>query len=87
MEIFRIRTEEEIYKKQLRKKKRAKEKIKEDGDQVVDATTIEEGTITTSDITDRFTPYLIIRGSGKIRSFDFASTEVGRKGSVHVSRY
>ncbi|GJJ07205.1 hypothetical protein Clacol_001405 [Clathrus columnatus] len=83
VEIFRIRSEEEIHKKQLRKKKRAKEKIKENGDSA-DAPIPEDDTVTTPDISDQYTPYLIVRGSGKIRSFDFASTESGRKGGVHL---
>ena len=37
------------------------------------------------DLVDLFTPYLIVRASGKIRSFSFATDEISTKGGVHVS--
>lgn len=93
VEIFRIRTEEEVKKKQIRRKKRAKEKkdrksakgvgtIKEDepeGHEVADDS---------ADIklVDLFTPYLVVRASGKIRSFDFGPDDVGSKGGIQVSK-
>jgi U3 small nucleolar RNA-associated protein 12 len=40
-----------------------------------------EGDIT---LVDRFTPYLVIRTSGKIRSFDFGPGDGGIKGSTQV---
>ncbi|GBE79565.1 Uncharacterized WD repeat-containing protein [Sparassis crispa] len=85
VEVFRIRTEEEIRKKQARRKKRMREKkeqtkLKEktrgkfeenndeaDADQMDDAQEVQ--------LVDLFTPYLVVRASGKIRSFDFADEE------------
>lgn len=88
VEVFRVRTDEEIRKKQLRRKKRAKEK-KESGkgaapvDQDVD---LDDGTDQEIALTDRFTPHLVIRASGKIRSFDFSHNENNNaKGLVQVS--
>ena len=37
------------------------------------------------DLLDQLMPYLVVRATGKIRSFDFASSENSSKGNVHVS--
>jgi U3 small nucleolar RNA-associated protein 12 len=81
VEIFRIRTEEEVRKKQARRKKRSKEKKKakeaenqdSDGDSEVEIKLV-----------DLFTPYLVVRASGKIRSFDFGADDKGHKGGTQV---
>lgn len=88
VEVFRIRTEEEVKKKLIRRKKRAKEK-KEKGrgkakkgeadDEVEDGG--EEGKI---ELVDLFTPYLVVRASGKIRSFGFEAEETTPKGGTQV---
>ncbi|KAF8592773.1 WD40 repeat-like protein [Ramaria rubella] len=86
VEIFRIRTEEEIKKKQLRRKKRSKEK-RDQGKTKGQDMDVEDKADTDNrapDLVDRFTPYLVVRASGKIRSFDFATTESGSKGGVHL---
>ncbi|XP_006460011.1 hypothetical protein AGABI2DRAFT_202593 [Agaricus bisporus var. bisporus H97] len=71
VEVFRIRTEEEIRKKMARRKKRAQEKKKlgklteekeEEGDPEIT-------------LVDMFTPHLVVRASGKIRSFDYGADE------------
>jgi len=36
-------------------------------------------------LVDRFTPHLVVRASGKIRSFDFGPDNMGHKGGVQVS--
>ncbi|KAG8695193.1 hypothetical protein FRC08_007977, partial [Ceratobasidium sp. 394] len=76
VEIFRVRTEAEALKKQARRKKRAKEKAskaaakgKDTDVAMADAQEDEEPNVVTQE--DLFTPYLIIRASGKIRSFCF----------------
>jgi U3 small nucleolar RNA-associated protein 12 len=85
VEIFRIRTEEEIRKKQARRKKRAREKKKEKG-QTEPGTGDEENEGDDEiDLVELFTPYLIVRSSGKIRSFYFggeATTDA--KGNTQV---
>jgi hypothetical protein len=65
-------------KKKRAKKKQAKEKsqdmrLDEDIDDNAD-----------NSVVDRFTPYLVVRASGKIRSFDFATAESGNKRNVPV---
>lgn len=91
VEIFRIRTEEEVQKKQLRRKKRAKKKQQEqtkgkerkvelepeNEDQDLD-----EGL--NVKLIDLFTPYLVVRASGKIRSFDFGPGDTSAKGGTQV---
>jgi U3 small nucleolar RNA-associated protein 12 len=88
VEIFRIRTEEEARKKQLRRRKRAKEKkIKQKGD--ADGIDNDEGADDENDIefSDLFTPHLVVRASGKIRSFDLPSPDPGKTGfPVRVSK-
>jgi U3 small nucleolar RNA-associated protein 12 len=84
VEIFRIRTEEEAKKKQARRRKRAKEK-KEKGkgtsasaqDEAMELD--EEGV----SLLDLFTPHLVVRASGKVRSFDFSQGEAA-KGNLSV---
>ncbi len=79
VEIFRIRTEEEVLKKQARRKKRAKEKKEKigkegKGDINEDA---EEKDVT---LVDLFTPHVVVRASGKIKSFDFGGEDTAGKG-------
>lgn len=89
VEIFRIRTEEEVRKKQARRKKRAKEKeqTKSKGEgpnnNGVDEDEDAEQQVS---IPDLFTPYLVVRTSGKIRSFDFAeeSSSAAAKGITQI---
>ena len=80
VELFRIRTEDEIRKKQARRRKRQKEKEQakrkkaaehdDDAHMQVDGDTEEANS--NIELVDLFTPYLVVRASGKIRSFDFA---------------
>ncbi|KAI0750905.1 WD-repeat-containing protein [Daedaleopsis nitida] len=83
VELFRIRTEEEVKKKQARRRKRAKEKEqekKEKGKKAEEADAPmdvqEEKDV---ELVDLFQPYLIVRASGKVRSFAFGDEEAGRK--------
>ncbi|CAE6412043.1 unnamed protein product [Rhizoctonia solani] len=76
VEVFRIRTESEALKKQARRKKRAKEKATKANvkGKATDAELDngrEEAETDAISLEDLFTPYLIVRASGKIRSFDF----------------
>ena len=89
VEIFRIRTEEEIKKKQARRRKRAKEKEQEkkgkgkkgeDADAQMNVEPEEQEV----ELVDLFQPYLIVRASGKVRSFDFGEEEVGGKGNAQL---
>lgn len=83
IEIFRIRTETEVRRKQVRRKKRIKEKRERDGpaaDEIDDNEASEEK-IT---LVDLFSPHVVVRGSGKIRSFSFDASEVNVKGGTQV---
>jgi len=78
VEIFRIRTEEEVRKKQARRLKRAKEKKKETKKRKADDQNDEERADDQSQdlvkevqLVDLYTPYTIVRAAGKVRSFDF----------------
>ena len=87
VEVFRIRTEEEIRKKQARRRKRAREKKKEKGGKEPDTEDEENEEGREIDLVELFTPYLIVRSSGKIRSFDFGGeTITDAKGNTQVSR-
>ncbi|KAG6837545.1 hypothetical protein H0H93_007726 [Arthromyces matolae] len=73
VEIFRIRSQEELHKKQLRRKKREKEKkqkIKDSNTHPNDEAANDKDDEEIK-LVDLFTPYLVVRTSGKIRSFDF----------------
>lgn len=93
VEIFRIRTEEEVRKKQQRRKKRAKEKKEKDSEKPKpenaepEAMDVEDNQ--KIELVDLFTPYLIVRSSGKIRSFDFGKEDplLATKGNTQVSIY
>ncbi|KAK7695479.1 hypothetical protein QCA50_000115 [Cerrena zonata] len=88
VEIFRIRTEEEVRKKQARRKKRAEEKKKQAKTKGKGKETEETAEINEEDddikLVDLFTPYLVVRASGKVRSFDFADEEHNAKGNVQL---
>jgi U3 small nucleolar RNA-associated protein 12 len=71
VEIFRIRTEEEARKKLLRRRKRAKEKKDNIGQADDDDDDMNDALKRDTQLVDLFTPHLIVRSSGKIRSFDF----------------
>ena len=85
VEIFRVRTKEEIRKKQARRKRRAREKKKEKGQKEPDTGDEENEEEHEIDLVELFTPYLIVRSGGKIRSFDFVSEAVtDSKGNTQV---
>ena len=88
VEIFRVRGEEEVRKKQARRKKRAKEKIQQKDINEKENNLIAEpdthGEEMESNFIDHFTPHLVVRTSGKIRSFDFGPNETSSKGITQV---
>lgn len=86
VEIFRIRSKEEVRKKLARRQKRSKEKKEQKvgkGKDVKDQEENEDDSETT--LIDYFTPYLVVRASGKIRSFDFGSSRSSSKSIPQVS--
>lgn len=89
IEVFRIRTEDEARKKQARRRKRAKEKeekSKPKEKDLVDKADDDEIGAGEVGLVDLFTPYLVIRASGKVRSFDFSTKDAaGHKATAQVS--
>jgi U3 small nucleolar RNA-associated protein 12 len=83
VEIFRIRTEEEVRKKQARRKKRAQEKKKQ-GKAVEEKPDDDDSEIA---LVDMFTPHLVLRTSGKIKSFDYGTDEKAAKPDIQVSSW
>jgi|ERR1700722_582574 len=81
VEIFHLRTEEELRKKQARRKKRAKERK---GKEEVGMESVDDQD-TELNVVDFFTPRLVVRASGKIRSFDFGSESATHKSDTQVS--
>src|SRR5205814_1671262 len=83
VEIWRIRSQEEVTRSLARKKKRRREKItaaeRVNGDANMDADKDEEDDAATPQITDVFVPYTIIRPGGKVRSVDWISNRATRK--------
>ncbi|KAJ7699976.1 WD-repeat-containing protein [Mycena rosella] len=85
VELFRIRTEEEVRKKQARRRKRAKEKKETKGKGKADEDeNMEDEQNDEIQLVDLFTPYLVARATGKIRSFSFGQDEASAKGDVQL---
>ena len=90
--MFRIRTEDEIRKKQARRRKREREKKKEketvtgaESNEIADEDDVKLDDVA---LTDLFTPHLVVRANAKIRSFDFGTREMGpHKTSDQVGFY
>jgi U3 small nucleolar RNA-associated protein 12 len=87
VEIFRVRTEEEVQKKQARRKKRSKEKKEQGKDKGKSSKGGEEQEESPeASLVDYFTPHLVVRASGKVRSFDFGSHQSSSKSIPQVCR-
>ena len=93
IDVFRIRTEEEIRKKQARRRRREREKAKSKGDVKAEGGEEKGGEEKDNNmdvdgqqigLAELFTPYLVIRASGKIRSFSFSAEDSDPKGGTHV---
>lgn len=81
VEVLRIRTEEEARKKLARRRKRAQEKKTKNKDSSATATMeIDAEEERDIQLVDLFTPHLIVRANGKIRSFDFSNEETSKSG-------
>lgn len=82
-----MRTDDEMRRKHARRKKRADAKAAMGkGEKVSDVPENEDAE--KSDLVDLFTPYLIVRATGKIKSFAFPEAEETRtKGATQVRCY
>ncbi|KAH8815062.1 WD40-repeat-containing domain protein [Xylogone sp. PMI_703] len=89
VEIWRIRTEEEVKKSLVRKRKRRREKsaLAESGEGVSDNATFEDKPVDLSnaDITDFFAQYLIVRTGGKVASIDWVRVKGSKTIQVLVA--
>ncbi|KAG0291825.1 hypothetical protein BGZ98_002857 [Dissophora globulifera] len=86
IELFRIRSIDEIKKKMSRRKKRQREKqqaLLKKGD--TEGAAAEEPVSETIEATDEITPWHVIRSTAKFRSFDFAPVkDVEKVGHVQL---
>ncbi|PBP21521.1 WD domain-containing protein [Diplocarpon rosae] len=76
VEIWRVRSEDEVKKVLTRKRKRRREKLatsgeKAEGDDAADR----HGDISTAEINDIFVSYILVRTGGKVRSIDWIKTK------------
>ena len=78
IEIWRIRSEDEVRKSLVRKRKRRREKQAAE-DQKVNADAMETDEkieeLSSAEITDFFVPHVIVRTGGKVRSIDWIRTK------------
>jgi len=81
VEVFRVRTDDEIRKKHTRRKKRADAKAAMDNSEKVDD--IDKNDAEKVELADLLTPYLIVRATGKIKSFALPE-ETRTKGATQV---
>jgi U3 small nucleolar RNA-associated protein 12 len=68
VEVFRVRTDEEIRKKHARRKKRADAKAAMGNGEKVNDVPDKNGAEKV-ELVDVLTPYMIVRAAGKIKSF------------------
>ena len=80
-----MRTGEEIRKKHARRKKRADAKAAT-GKAENASTVADNGNVENAELADLFVPYLVVRTTGKIRSFAFPE-EARTKGAFQVRCY
>lgn len=88
VEIFRIRSDDEVKKKMERRKKRAKDKKLHDKGKGKDEDMQGSQTIaiksTEPQFIDYFIPHVVVRASGKVRSFDIDPKESDPRGGFKV---
>ncbi|EKD20743.1 uncharacterized protein L3040_006461 [Drepanopeziza brunnea f. sp. 'multigermtubi'] len=72
VEVWRMRSEDEVKKVLTRKRKRRREKLAAMGEKM-DAD--ETGDLLTAEITDTFVSHVVVRTGGKVRSIDWIKTK------------
>lgn len=80
IELWRIRSEDEIRKSLSRKKKRRREKLGEDAEPEEETT--KEIDMAEVPITEVFVPYVIVRTGGRVRSIDWAGGKSSKSTSI-----
>ena len=71
VELWRVRGADEVHRHMQRKRRRRREKAAAAGETLPSEA---DDTIGTPDVTDIFTPHIIVRTGGKVRSIDWIST-------------
>lgn len=88
VEIWRIRSQDEVSRSLARKRKRRREKgtaaEEVNGHADMDADKADEGDAAVPQITDVFVPYMIVRPGGKVRSVDWISNRAGNKKNLRL---
>ncbi|KAJ9651311.1 beta transducin [Neophaeococcomyces mojaviensis] len=82
VELWRIRSEDEIRKSIIRKRKRKREKLGEDA---IDAEDSKEVDMANVLITEVFVPYVTVRTAGRVRSMDWAGGKSSKSLSILVA--
>jgi U3 small nucleolar RNA-associated protein 12 len=82
VEVFRVRSDDDIRKKQTRRKKRADAKAAMGKGEKVNHVP-DNGDTEKVELTDVFSPYLIVRATGKIKSFALPE-EIRTKSATQV---
>ncbi len=77
VEVFRVRTDEEIRKKQARRRKRGDAKAALSKTEKASAVA-DNGDVEKIELADLFVPYLVVRTTGKIISFAFPEETHGK---------
>lgn len=87
VELWRIRSEEEVKKALARKRKRRREKLAASGEKMdVDGEGEEKSDdISSAEITDFFVPYVIVRTGGKVRSLDWVRNKSSKSMQLLVA--
>jgi U3 small nucleolar RNA-associated protein 12 len=81
IEIWKIRSEDEVRKSLARKRRRRREKLAATGEITKDTVEVRDGIdgkaedVASADITDVFVPYVTVRTSGRVRSVDWTGTK------------
>lgn len=83
VELFRIRSEPEIEKALVRKKRRIKDKTKKDGER--EDGTEEDVNVASAPVTEVIVPHVTVRTGGKVRSMDWAGSRSGKSVSILTS--
>ncbi|KAF2084004.1 WD40 repeat-like protein [Saccharata proteae CBS 121410] len=79
VELFRIRSGEEVKRSLTRKRKRRKEKLAAKGEDVDMADGDENADdISKAEVSDVFVPYVIVRTGGKVRSMDWVGNRTSK---------
>ena len=71
VELWRIRSADELHKHMQRKRRRRREKAAQAGETLLPET---EDNLSPPDVSDVFVPYIIVRTGGKVRSIDWITT-------------